>query len=183
MKIRGPVVWLKHDVTGKSRTTNIDKLKIVDREMAWDEIRKRPSRQQQSTPVTDNDVDQWLTEREQQSQDTLTTATNGAGTMATSAPMLDATTRNDVINSELIEEAEMTDISLPTNQDAHMADDASTNEETVPMMQQTPLHGYNLRKRSRPRQCESKRRRVSNQNVSSIYIVCGTVVDNIYMRY
>ena len=103
--------------------------------------------------------------------------------MATPAPMLDATTRNDVINTELTKEAEMTDISLPTNQDAHMADDASTNEETVPMMQQTPLHGYNLRKRSRPRQCESKHRRVSNQNVSSIYVVCGTVVDNIYMRY
>ena len=183
VKIRGPVVWLKHDVTGKSRTTNIDKLKIVDREMAWDEIRKRPSRQQQSTPVTDNDIDQWLTEKEQQTQDTLTTASNGTGTMATPAPMLDATTRNDVINSELNEEAEMTDISLQTNQDAHMADDASTNEETVPMMQQTPLHSYNLRKRSRPRQCESKRRRVSNQNVSSIYIVRGTVVDNIYMRY
>ena len=111
--------------------------------MAWDEIRKRPSRQQQSTPVTDNDVDQWLTEREQQSQDTLTTATNGAGTMTTPAPMLDATTRNDIINSELTEEAEMTDILGPTNQDGHMADDASTNEETVPMMQQTPLHGYN----------------------------------------
>ena len=46
--IRGPVLWLRHQATGKTRVININKVVLVDPNIEWDEVRPRPRRQARS---------------------------------------------------------------------------------------------------------------------------------------
>ena len=41
---RGPVVWLRHQLSGKERVVNVDKLILVDPNIDWDRVRPRPKR-------------------------------------------------------------------------------------------------------------------------------------------
>ncbi|XP_013419699.1 uncharacterized protein LOC106180292 [Lingula anatina] len=41
---RGNVFWVSHQQTGKSRVVNRDKLRLVDRGLAWDQVRPRARR-------------------------------------------------------------------------------------------------------------------------------------------
>ena len=43
-RVRGPVIWITQQDTGKRKTVNRDKVILVDPEMSWDEINKRPIR-------------------------------------------------------------------------------------------------------------------------------------------
>ena len=43
-RIRGPVVWILHQESGKRKTVNKDKLVVVDPEISWDHINRRPIR-------------------------------------------------------------------------------------------------------------------------------------------
>ena len=43
-QVRGKVVWLHNQQTGKRKTLNVNKVKLVDPDICWDEIRPRPTR-------------------------------------------------------------------------------------------------------------------------------------------
>ena len=43
-KVKQKVVWLTHQQTGKQKTLNINKIKIVDPNITWDELNPRPVR-------------------------------------------------------------------------------------------------------------------------------------------
>ena len=44
--MRGPVLWLQQQNTGKTRKLHRSKVKIVDPNIAWDDITPRPKRDQ-----------------------------------------------------------------------------------------------------------------------------------------
>ena len=43
-QVRGKVVWLRHQQTGRQKILNRDKVQIVDPDIAWDDVRPRPIR-------------------------------------------------------------------------------------------------------------------------------------------
>ena len=45
MRVRGPVIWIKQQDTGKRRTVNRDKVISVDPEIAWEEVNTHPIRE------------------------------------------------------------------------------------------------------------------------------------------
>ena len=58
-RVRGLVIWIRHDVTGKRKTVNIDKVIVVDREISWDEVRDRPKRQTRPQRIRQAEIQQW----------------------------------------------------------------------------------------------------------------------------
>ena len=53
-KIRNKVVWVTHQQLGKQKVLNINKIRVVDPNIAWDELNPRPTRNpRQSARVTD----------------------------------------------------------------------------------------------------------------------------------
>ena len=44
LRVRGPLVWIKQQKTGKHKTVNRDKVVIVDQEISWEEVNPRPVR-------------------------------------------------------------------------------------------------------------------------------------------
>ena len=44
VRVRGAVVWIRHQQTGKTRVVNRCKIKIVDPNVIWDDVRPRPVR-------------------------------------------------------------------------------------------------------------------------------------------
>ena len=46
MRVRGPVLWLRQQQSGKLRVANREKVKLVDPHLNWDEITPRPRRTQ-----------------------------------------------------------------------------------------------------------------------------------------
>ena len=47
-KVRKKVVWLVHQQTNKQKTLNINKIRVVDPNLIWDELHPRPLRQQRA---------------------------------------------------------------------------------------------------------------------------------------
>ena len=43
-RVRGQVVWIRHQLTGRERVVNRNKVKIVDPTIGWDDVRPRPIR-------------------------------------------------------------------------------------------------------------------------------------------
>ena len=43
-QVRGKVVWLRHQQTGKRKVLNKDKVQVVDPDISWDQVRPRPIR-------------------------------------------------------------------------------------------------------------------------------------------
>jgi len=50
-RMRGPVCWIRHQQTGKTKTVNRNKLKLVDPNIVWDDVRPRPVRNTRKTTV------------------------------------------------------------------------------------------------------------------------------------
>jgi hypothetical protein len=57
-RINGPVCWIYHQQTGKTKVLNRNKVRVVDPNIAWDEVRPRPVRQsnRSSVPVVQSSV-------------------------------------------------------------------------------------------------------------------------------
>ena len=53
---RGPVVWIRNQNNGKTKVVNKDKVRVVDPDIIWDEVRPRPRRSQQQVPTVSQDV-------------------------------------------------------------------------------------------------------------------------------
>ena len=49
-RVKGKVVWIWHQQSGKQKTLNINKLRLVDPNIAWDKLNPRPIRQQGQGP-------------------------------------------------------------------------------------------------------------------------------------
>ena len=52
-RVRGPVVWLRQQQTGKTKVLNKEKVRVVDPSILWDECNPRPTRYR---PLVDNVV-------------------------------------------------------------------------------------------------------------------------------
>ena len=50
-QVRGPACWVRHQITGKTRELNREKLTIVDPNIEWDTVRARPIRNPRRTTV------------------------------------------------------------------------------------------------------------------------------------
>ena len=51
VRMRGPVCWIRHQQTGKTKTVNRNKLKPVDPNIVWDDVRPRPVRNPRKTTI------------------------------------------------------------------------------------------------------------------------------------
>ena len=49
-RVKGKVVWITHQQSGKQKTLNVNKVRLVDPNIAWDELNPRPIRQQGHGP-------------------------------------------------------------------------------------------------------------------------------------
>ncbi len=56
IRVEGPVHWVRHQVTGKERKLNREKLTLVDPEMVWDELPDRVKRVKWQTMRTRRSV-------------------------------------------------------------------------------------------------------------------------------
>ncbi len=50
IRIRGPVIWIRHQKSNKVKKVNRSKVKLVDPNISWDDCRPRPPRQLQNHP-------------------------------------------------------------------------------------------------------------------------------------
>ena len=55
-RVRGPVIWITQQETGKQRTVNRDKVIIVDPEMSWEQVNPRPIRKTAVNRNQDRDI-------------------------------------------------------------------------------------------------------------------------------
>lgn len=62
-RVRGMTCWLRHQLSGKTRVVHREKLRLVDPEAAWDEVKQRPVRN--SRVSTRAVAPNWLLECEQ----------------------------------------------------------------------------------------------------------------------
>ena len=56
-RLRLPVAFIRHQLTGKERIVNINKLRIVDPQIAWDTVNPRPIRNTRPLPAPDRLLD------------------------------------------------------------------------------------------------------------------------------
>ena len=49
--VRGPVVWIRQQQTGKNKVLNREKVRLVDPEITWEDINPRPIRDQRRRAV------------------------------------------------------------------------------------------------------------------------------------
>ncbi len=52
-RVRGPVVFLRHQLTGKTKRLNRSKITVVDPNILWDEVRVRPIRDPRKSAIPD----------------------------------------------------------------------------------------------------------------------------------
>ena len=50
IRVEGTTHWLRHQVTGQERRVHREKVRLVDPEIVWDEVPRRPRRQRPSRP-------------------------------------------------------------------------------------------------------------------------------------
>ena len=62
-RVHGPVVWIVHQETGKRKTVNKDKVVLVDPEISWDHINRRPVRKTCPKERVDRNVRKELANR------------------------------------------------------------------------------------------------------------------------
>lgn len=53
-RVRDKVIWVTHQQTGRQKTLNINKVKLVDPHIAWDQIHQRPVRNPRQGPRISN---------------------------------------------------------------------------------------------------------------------------------
>ena len=46
IRVEGTTHWLRHQVTGQERRVHREKIRLVDPELVWDDVPRRPHRQQ-----------------------------------------------------------------------------------------------------------------------------------------
>ena len=60
VQIRGKVIWIVHQQTATTRRVNRDKVKVVDPEVAWDELAPRPKRAAEKRAQQDRQLQRHL---------------------------------------------------------------------------------------------------------------------------
>ena len=95
---RGPVLFVKHQLTGKTRSVNIDRAVLVDPEISWDEVRQRPKRNPNKRHLEEEErlIEDMETIRKQDMSDRIDASIqrviNDASTCTQSMPNQDAST-------------------------------------------------------------------------------------------
>ena len=62
-RVRGPVVWIRQQQTGKIKVLNREKVRIVDPDMAWEDINPRPVQDQRRRAAIPAPIDRLVTTR------------------------------------------------------------------------------------------------------------------------
>ena len=62
-RVRGSVVWIRQQQTGKIKVLNREKVRIVDPDMAWEDINPRPVRDQRRRAAIPAPIDRLATTR------------------------------------------------------------------------------------------------------------------------
>ena len=60
-RVRGPVVWIRQQQTSKTKVLNREKVRIVDPDMAWEDINPRPVRDQRRRAAIPAPIDRSVT--------------------------------------------------------------------------------------------------------------------------
>ena len=65
-RVRGPVVWIVNQETGKRKTINKEKVVLVDPEISWDQINQRPVWKTCSNQLVERNIRELINRQQNQ---------------------------------------------------------------------------------------------------------------------
>ena len=142
-RVRGPVVFLRHQRSGATKTVNREKVQVVDPNIAWDTVRPRPRRDRRPAAQKRRE---WEANREAHRQQPQPPNEGATHVQAERARAMEAPAEEPLLTEEAenMDTAEEDTPPQPAKRNPAISDD----EDNAPRIKR-PCHRYNLRKRHR----------------------------------